>query len=189
MTSRWIGRMTIVLVTWACAVPATADGPADFFLSFKRDFERRNCWPEPFAASDRQAVREPVMNCVANGWQQQNMLSDPHFEVGGGQLTEAGRLRARWIANDELEQHRVVYVHRGATPQETAARIEGVRQYLAQVNYAGPVPPVIETNRSDAGYPADRADAISRRFQQALPDPKLPAAGGGSSGGSSGGGH
>ena len=184
MTIRWIGGTVVAWVIFVSAVPAGADGLSEFFSSIGRDTKRRNCWPQPFLATDRQAAREPINLMVNNGWQRQNMLSDAHFEAGGSQLSEAGRLKALWIANEAPEQHRVAYVHRAATPQETNVRIQTVQNFIAQSAYPGPLPPVYESNRSDAGSPADRADQINRKFQAAIPDPKLPAPTTGSSGGS-----
>lgn len=184
MAFRWIAGVVVAWVTLTSAVPVTADGFGEFFSSIGRDTKRRNCWPQPFDGYDRQAAREPINLMVSNGWQRQNMLSDAHFEAGGSQLTEAGRLRALWIANEAPEQHRIVYVHRAATPQETNVRIQTVQQLIAQSAYPGLLPPVLESSRSDAGAPADRADLINRKFQAAVPDPKLPPPTSSSSGGS-----
>jgi hypothetical protein len=172
MSAQWIGRAFLLLVGLACVVPAEAE---DFFQGIARDVKRRNCWPEPFTGPDRQATREPFAIIVANGWQQQNLVSGYHFQ-GEGQLNEAGRLKVQWVLNEAPEQHRVIFVRRGANPQETAARIAAVQQCLAQSSYPGDPPvPILESRRSDDGWPADRVDAVGRKFQAATPDPKLPA--------------
>jgi uncharacterized membrane protein YgcG len=184
MSSRWIRRALLVSVGLAFALPTQAD---DFVHCCIQDLKRRNHWPEPFVYSARQAAHAPFAAMVANGWQLQNMLAEQHFNNGSGQLTEAGRLKVLWVVNEAPEQHRIVFVHRGANPQETSARIGAVQELLAHSIYPGdPLIPVLETNRPNDGWPADRIDLIGRKFQAATPDPKLPS--GGSGGGGSGGG-
>jgi hypothetical protein len=193
MSSRWISRALLVLVGLALALPALGE---DLVHCIVRDIKRRNHWPEPFVGPARQAARAPFAVMVGNGWQLQNMLAEQHFETGSGQLTEAGRLKVLWVLNEAPEQHRIVYVHRGANPQETSARIGAVQELLARSIYPGdPIIPVMETNRPNDGWPADRIDIIGRKFQAATPDPKLPSggtsgsSGSGSTGGTSSGTH
>ena len=52
-----------------------------------------------------------------------------HFEPGTGQLTEAGRLKVRWILTAGPEQHRLIYVHTADNNQETAARVAAVQNW------------------------------------------------------------
>jgi hypothetical protein len=174
MLSRRIGGAIVLAVSLVYAAPAQADWLHEFFCNVARDTKRRSCWPQPFICPDRQAVREPFAVMVANGWQRQNMLADHHFQAADGQLTEAGRLKVQWILNDAPEQHREIYVHRAATPQEMAVRMQIVQQFVAQVASFGPPPPVLETNMPDEGWAAERVDAIGRKLQAATPDPKLP---------------
>ena len=70
---------------------------------------------------------------VANGWRRQNMLGEFHFEPATGQLTEAGRLKVRWILTACPEQHRLIYVHTAERDEETSARIAAVQQLAAQI--------------------------------------------------------
>jgi hypothetical protein len=181
----------LLLATVAIPIPVLAgDILGEVGQSVARDFKRRNCWPKPFLCPDRQAVREPFAIMVSNGWQRQNLLGDYYFETGTGQLTESGRLRVLWVLNEAPEQHRVIAVHRGSAPEETAARMAAVQQMVAQNLLAGQAPPsLVETSMSDAGWPANQAELLDRKFMAAIPDPKLPAAttGGGSNGGSGGG--
>ena len=92
------------------------------------------------------------------GWERQNLLSEFHFLPGGNELTEAGRMRVQWIMNEVPEPHRQIYVHRANTPQETAVRMQAVQRFIAQSPYAANVP-VLESTRTDDGWPADRIDA------------------------------
>jgi hypothetical protein len=102
-------------------------------------------------------------------------LSSHHFDATTAQLNEAGRLKVLSIVNEAPEQHRAIFVHRAATPQDTAARIQTVQRLAAESSAFGPPPPVLETNITDEGWSAERVDAIGRKFQSSIPDPKLPA--------------
>jgi hypothetical protein len=152
--------------------------------SIVRDFERRNCWPEPFIFPDRQAVRDPIAIMVARGWERQNMLAEQYFEENRADLTEAGKLKIRWIVAEPPPHHRVIYVRRTVTPELTMARIQAVTAFATQAAQPEPCPPVLETTASQLGWPADRVDVLSRKFYAAIPEPKLPAANGSSGAGS-----
>jgi hypothetical protein len=180
---------SVVLGALAVTLTAQAGDPGcDIVHSMARDFKRRNCWPKPFVYPDRQAVREPLAIMVANGWQRQNLVGDYHFDAGTGQLTEAGRMKVLWVLSEAPEQHRSIYVHRAATPEETAARMTAVQELVAQNSAGQPPPPVLETNKSIDPWPADLVDAINKKFQTAIPDPKLPAPQSTTFGGGGGGG-
>jgi hypothetical protein len=104
-------------------------------------------------------------------------------------LTEAGRLKVRWILITGPQQHRLVYVHVAERTEETAARLAAVQQLACQIS-PSEVPPVMLTTIADDDSPADRADAVGRKFQSSMPPPRLPAGsdGGGAAGGGGGGG-
>ena len=154
-----------------------------------RDTKRRNCWPAPFDCPDRQTVRAPFVIMVHNGWRKQNMLSDFHFESTTGQLTEAGKLKIRWIILEAPVQHREIYVHIGQTPEETQTRLAAVTAQAATLVPQNEIPPIMQTSISDTGAPADRVDLIERKYQSSMPSPRLPSASGQSGGsGTSGGG-
>lgn len=174
MASRGTGLVVILLTVavWVSSAPA-ADVVGEFFSSVARDTKRRNCWPRPFVYADRQSAREPFAVMVANGWQRQNMLVDGHFDAETGQLTESGRQKILGIMREAPQQHRAVFIHRAATPQQTAARIAVAEQFVAQSTYGGQGVPVLETQRLDEGISAERVDSIYRKFGAAVPEPKL----------------
>jgi hypothetical protein len=170
----------------ADGVTATVRGVADAFNGIVRDVKRRQCWPKPFTEEDQETVVAPFIIMVANGWQRQNTLDDNYFEEGTGQLSEAGRLKVRWILTQAPEQHRGVYVLRAATPAETMARIGAVNQFCAQMLPPGAAQPVELTDVTPRGWPAARVDSIGRNFEKVTPPPKLPMATASLSGSSSG---
>ena len=173
----------LTVATLACVVPARADwlgclveGVKEFGRGVARDTKRRNCWPEPFLNPDRYAVRSPLALMVSNGWRRQNLLGDHHFVDQGGELTEVGRMKIRWILTEAPPQHRTIYVHSAGNAEVTAARIDSVQQLAAQLVPEGELPLVLETGIPVQDWPAARADMIGRKFEASTPEPRLPEA-------------
>ena len=167
---------TLVLATFACVVPARANWFDKFMYSVVRDTKRRNCWPKPFVYADRQAARAPFAAMITNGWRSQNMIGDHHFIETTGQLTDAGKLKVRWILTQAPEQHRTIYVFRANNAEETAVRVDSIRQYAAGIMPEGDLPPIVESSIPALGWPASRVDALGRSFQSSAPAPRIPVA-------------
>jgi len=169
---------TLVLVAVGVAATA-AQGRAESLSMIAsygaKQFKRRNCWPKPFSYPDRHAVRAPFYAMVHNGWERQNMLGDHHFKSGTGELTEAGKLKVRWILTAAPPHHRDVYVHRADTDDETAARMHNVRLAAARIDPERGPPAILETDIPEYGWPAWRVEAIGRAIESSMPEPKLPA--------------
>ena len=174
MRVRFVSMGLIALAGLSSAVPAQAEFLKSFWHSCRTDFERNNCWPQPFVCPDRQAARAPFAIMVANGWRRQNLLGDNHFEDTDGQLTLAGERKVHWILTEAPRQHRSIYVHRAGTPEETAARIDTVQQVAIRVLPQGELPPIMATGISDQGWPAADADAVSRSVQANKVPPRIP---------------
>jgi len=185
MVGRCLIRLSIAVIALGYALSLSAGEIGDFLSSFPRDFKRRNAWPEPFVFADRVTVHQAMASQVAAGWERQNLLSDFHFLPGGKDLTEDGRMRVQWIMTEVPEMHRQIYVHRANTPQETAVRMQTVQRLVTQSAYPISVP-VLESTRTDDGWPADHIDTVIRKAEKGAMDPKLM---GSSSTGGSGGGH
>jgi uncharacterized membrane protein YgcG len=184
MTIRHFSLLLVVMAGLSFARPVEGQLLEDYV----RCFQRVNKWPEPWVCPDRQSVRAPMAIMAANGWRRQNMLTDFHF-TDSNEVTEAGELLVRWILTEAPQARRVIYVHCGMTGQDTATRIAAVAKAAQKVCPGQPIPPILETNISDAGWPAREVEIISRRFDATTPDPRLPKdSGGGGSGGSGGGG-
>jgi hypothetical protein len=166
-------RIVLALTVFAATVTACPPTQAKDPLGIARDFKRRNCWPEPFVAWDRQAVRDPMGIMIARGWERQNMLHEQYFEDGRTSLNEAGRLKVRWILNDAPTLHRIIYVRRADNAADTQARIDSVRAYVAQLQPGRAQAAILETSLSPPGWPADRVDIQTRKFYDAIPAPKL----------------
>ena len=179
-----LSSTTPVLAGWW---ESCTDAPKQCFSSIAQDVKSRQCWPKPFTEPDIAAVRAPMAIMVSNGWRRQNMLVEFHFEPATGQLTEAGRLKIRWIVKEAPQQHRIVYVHTADGSEETDARIAAVQLLVARYAPPGEMLPVLPTSISEEGWPADQVDLIGRKFQSSIPDPRLPKMESGSSGSSSSG--
>ena len=173
MPARLLSVVGLTLIALGSAAQVSAEILCDAVNSVVRDTKRRNCWPEPFSGPDRATVRAPFCIMVANGWRRQNMLGEFHFEPTTGQLTEAGRLKVRWILTACPEQHRLIYVHTAEKDEETSARIAAVQHLAAQIA-PNDLPPVMPTSISDDGWPADQVDLIGRKYQSSIPAPRLP---------------
>jgi hypothetical protein len=183
MPARFLTVVGSVLIVIGSATQVSAEILCEAFNSVVRDVKRRQCWPDPFQAPDRATARAPFAIQVANGWRRQNMLGEFHFEAGTGQLTEAGRLKVRWILTAGPQQHRLIYVHAADGNEETEARIAAVQQLALKIA-PNNLPPITPTWVADEGWPADEVDLIGRAFQKSMPTPRLPApSGGGSSSG------
>ena len=173
MTVRVLRIIGFMLISLGCASQVSAEWFFGIFNSAARETKRRQCWPEPFDTADRQAARMPFAAMVNNGWERQNLLGEFHFEVGSGQLNEAGRTKVRWIFQSAPKQHRVAYVHIAITQAETDARMASVQQLVAQIapNDMGAI---FVTTIPDEGWPAQEVEKIDRKFIESTPTPRLP---------------
>ncbi len=195
MAIRTIGWFVFLAVAFASARSLPAGWWDSSFGALGRDIKRHQCWPQPFDAPDRAAVRAPFATMVANGWRKQNLLGNHYFDANSGRLNEAGNLKVRWIVTEGPEQHRIIYVRMADSEEATAARIAAVQEEVARIASRGAPVPVLPTNISDEGWPADEVEAISKAYLKSTPAPRLPVptltsgsssnGGGGSGGGSS----
>lgn len=186
MQVRFFGIVGFVLIALGCTSQASAE--CGVVKSIVTDVKRRQCWPEPFTTPDRVATRAPFATMVSNGWRRQNMLGDIYFAPNSSELTDAGRLKVRWILVNAPKQHRLVYVHAAASDEITNARIAAVVQLANQIS-PNDVPPVLPTTIADDGWPAAEVGAIGRKYMESIPKPRLSVPSGSSSGsgGSNGG--
>lgn len=189
----YFARLIVFAIVTLTTLSSSADWLCDFGNTVARDTKRRNCWPAPFECFDRQTARTPFAIMVSNGWRKQNMLGDFHFEPTTGQLTEAGKLKIRWIVFEASAQHRDIFVHIGETPEETEIRLACVRAQAAFLVPENEIPPITQTKISAPEYPAQRLQIIKDHFQPHWDQPELPTkdqsstnSGGSSSGGGSG---
>lgn len=167
-----LATLTLILL----ATPAQAGcWWSNFCAELEVGRQRNNCWPIPFTNPDRQHVLDTMEAQTANGWRRYNLLGDHHFSEDGSQLTEAAKLKIRWILTQEPEHRRTLFVHRGLTPQITQARIDAVQNSAVGAVPEGHLPSVVDTHLMVEGRPAADIDATNTRFRDTKPEPQLPA--------------
>jgi hypothetical protein len=170
---RPVAPLFVLLIWCAPSITRAGDFVQCFVHSVVTDTKRNNCWPQPFIYPDRASVRAPLVIMVENGWRRQNMLGEHHFDGSGTALSAAGKLKVKWVLTETPEQHRIVYVHRAETSEKTAARIAAVQELATGLVPAGERVAIVESSVSPGGWPAERVDAIGRKFQSSTPEPRL----------------
>ncbi|RMF87750.1 MAG: hypothetical protein D6741_20150 [Planctomycetota bacterium] len=166
--------LTLVLSLGIVASPAQAQILEKFFHSIGRDTARNNLWPDSFLPADRASVRAPFVLMVRNGWERQNLIADQHFESGTNELNGAGKLRIEWILTQATKPHRVIYLRRCMSPEDTAERLENIRKWAANYLPEGTEPNIMISTLAPVGWPAERVNAVDRKFTSSMPDPRLP---------------
>lgn len=168
--------LTAIAMAALVLVPALV-AKAEWWKHKKSEFccayEQNKIWPLPFVYPDRQAAAAPFQTMINKGWQRQNTLGDYHFDEAN-RLTEAGRLKVRWILTDPALDRRQVFVHGTVSPEQTAARVSSVQQFLAFTQTGEGAAGVAESNLAAPSYPADYVDEIGRKFRESIPLPRLP---------------
>lgn len=175
MKASLASALLVVVTGTLLAQTAQAQCLEKFVNDCARDYKRNNCWPEPFVRADRAAVRLPFDMMIQRGWQEQNLLSVYHFKEDGVQLNEAGQHKLQWILYEAPRQHRTVYVQVAVTAEQTNARLASVQEATTRLNRAGEqVPMVVASTLAPPTWSAERAEAVGRKFQASMPDPRLP---------------
>jgi hypothetical protein len=151
------------------------DQSPSWWQRVKIDYHRNHCWPEPFIAGDRAAVKMPFDIQAENAWQRQNLLCDYHFVEGTSELNSAGQYRLRWIATKAPLQGRAVFIERMPSDAATNERIAAVQNALAQLKPRTPIA-VKESNMGAGNWLGEDADATLRNLDKTRPEPRLPRA-------------
>jgi hypothetical protein len=172
----FLGAIVLGVVGVGAAQAGPPDAWHDFWHGVKRDFHRNNCWPDPFVYPDRAALHNTFSLQVQNGWKLQNLMGDYHFDSETQQLTSAGKEKVRWIMTQAPEQFRTVFVQRDADSEKTAIRVDAVQQYAAKLAPKGNLPPVVESNLTPRGWPADEINDVFVKYRTTAKPPQLPDA-------------
>lgn len=168
-------RIALAIAVWSATVApgVAADWFTNAWRSFKTDWHRNNCWPEPFVYPDRASVWCVVDAQVYKGWQLQNLLGPAHFEEGGDRLSPAGLAKIRSILTNSPSDYRTIFVERAWTEETTSKRLDATHQAVARL-VQGPMPEVLVSDSHVIGTPADYVNKINTSFMQNLPEVKLP---------------
>jgi hypothetical protein len=137
------------------------------------DYTQNRIWPEPYSAMDRATIGPAYFRMVANGWQQQTLLGDPHFAAGQDRLSEAGKAKVQWIACAVPPERRVIFIH-SPDPGIGGKRQEAVRRYLESLQLQGPPPPIVLTLVTPRWASGTELGLVHQKFQESTPNPRLP---------------
>lgn len=171
------GILPIFALTLGLAVlPCSDTGAGECWDRFFLDYERNNCWPEPFQSADRAATRSYFTLMRDKGWKLENTLADYHFDPATEELNRAGELKVKAIVTEYPLKRRMLFVLRGEDEEKSMMRLDSVQRTAARYTTQGVLPPVSMTDIAPRGTPADYIDAFGRRYQATIPDPRLPAA-------------
>jgi hypothetical protein len=137
-----------------------------------------------------------------NGWRSYNTLPTALF-TEDHRLTEAGRLRVKWIVTQAPVERRAIFVLNGNDSRATAARVESVQLAVSELLPVGALPQIYVTDVEPVGSSGQYQTKINRALMSSTPLPRLPrftglntpgqvqtapnSGGGGGSGGSSSG--
>ncbi len=180
MRSSSLCRRLLVLAALAstCAPSAQADWRErwnHFVNKVHVGYERNNAWPDPFNEFDAMGVIMPFETMKQNGWVLHNTIGPHQFRESDGALKTSGQEALAWIAREAPPTRRQVYVVRGATEAITQARVDSVRETLAQLDVNGPPPTISLTDRHPHTASGAWATKVNRAWLEQLAPPKLPS--------------
>ena len=174
MTSRITLCLMLVVAFAGSNLPEAQGGWHEFVHRSILDFHRNNAWPQPFVQMDRLSACAPFVTMRQNGLGHEFTLGHYHFDPDTQSLTEAGQLKVLDIIRRQPEGYDKVYVLRGRDEQMSAIRLDSVQQSLAKFIPGGSLPDVQFAEFGPRGVPASYIDAIGRKAQATVPDPRLP---------------
>ncbi len=144
--------------------------------SFYAGYRANVDWPKHYIPAARQPLCHTFAVMIDNGWRRQNLLGDHHFKSDSSELTEAGKLKVRWILSQAPRSRRGIYVQRGVDVAQTSARIAAVQANAASLSPAVKPAFVSDTHIVPEGHPAGVVDNVFVGFQNNRPAPVLPKA-------------
>lgn len=171
---RHFWSLAIVGAFCGASLLTTATARGDVFSRVWHGYKQNRDWPYPFVYPDREQVRSTMSIIVDNGWRTQNTIGEQYFIDEGSELSEAGKLKLRYIARLAPAQRRTVFVLEADDPTVTTARVEAVQTAMAHFLAAGEEPSVTTTRVPNLGSSADYIDQVERKFRDTTPDPRIP---------------
>lgn len=147
----------------------------EFWNKIGIGYERNNAWPDPFNEMDAMSVIMPFEAMKHNGWVLHNTIGAHQFREEDGALKTSGQEALAWIASQAPPSRRQIYIVRGATQNETQARLASVKETLSQFDLPGPSPTISLIDRRPATASGAWATKVNRAWLEQLPPPKLPS--------------
>ena len=172
--NRKFAQLVIAIVAVVTTGTSVSADWNEFWHNVHVGYNRNNAWPAPFTEADAMNVVAPFELMKANGWRMHNTIGHELFRPDDGALMASGNKRVYWIATQAPQARRTVYVLRGGSERETAARVAAVRDTISRINVQGVVPEVrvtdVEPHHSSGAW----ATKINRDWLQNLAAPRLP---------------
>jgi len=135
-------------------------------------------WPSPYICPDRVYAHAPFNAMVRNGWRRQNLLGAHHFNEDSTKLTQAGKLKVRWIMTQAPPAYRRVFVERSIVASDTQRRIATANAFASSNTTGGEALTVVDTHIVSEGRPASTVDYVNSQFRENMPVPVLPVSAG-----------
>lgn len=138
-------------------------------------YARNEAWPAPFDCGSRQLYHAIFRPQIDAGYEDQNILTETHFDVETGELTRYGIEQVKGMMLNMPRHRRVVFVQQapneGLTQQRMAKVQNVIDTYYSQ--RGGMVRASIRTPAKQYGLYAEK---ISNLRTDAIPDPVIPIA-------------
>lgn len=134
---------------------------------------RNNAWPQPFRGIDAAAVSTPFEIQKSNGWRQFNTIGSAFFDDSCA-LTDAGLQKIAVTLNKTPSNRRILFVHKGVSPEETASRVEAVQIAVSQLIPVGPLPEILVTDQDNLSVSGETQTLLNRGLNKSMPAPVLP---------------
>ncbi len=141
---------------------------------FSHKFHAVHYWPHPYICQDRQYVASIMDRQITNGWVMSTTLYEYHFDPTTDELTQAGRLRLRWILQSVPDKYRLAFVQTAESSEASQRRMTSVRSEAVAMVGDGNVPPIMLRVTSPLGRPAIEIVNIRRAELQTQPAPRIP---------------
>jgi hypothetical protein len=167
------GILALVVVGFV-ASSAQAFWPDAFINHCDRGYKKNSRWPSPYICADRMYAHAPFQTMVRNGWRRQNLLGSHHFNAESTQLTQAGKLKIRWILTQAPPAYRQVFVEQGAELELTEQRLAAARDFSQQLAHGDTATLVVETHIISEGRPAGMVSFVNNQFRDNMRLPVLP---------------
>jgi len=140
---------------------------------YRAGYDANVDWPKHFVPPARRAVCDTYAVMIENGWRRQNLIGNYHFDQDSNELTQAGKLKVRWILTQAPVERRNVFVERGMSQAETANRIASVQDWASSVHTDHGMVSVSDTHIVSEGHSAHVVDSIFVGFHEHRHAPKL----------------
>ena len=136
---------------------------------------RNEAWPKPFDCGSRQLYHATFSPMINAGYEDQNILTETHFDADSGELTRYGIQQVGGMMMNMPRHRRTVFVQSTADPQSTQIRLAKV-QTVIDTYYPQRGGSVRASGRTPASQYGNYAEQISNLRFEAIPDPIIPIA-------------